>query len=93
MLVLGFVIFVGMKMTFELPQDLVIRLKMRAARDGSKLKDLIAEACRKLLAEEAEQAERGPRKSPFPLIKGGKAKTADALSPDRVDELLWGGSK
>lgn len=81
-----------MKMTFELPQDLVLRLKLRAAQDGSKLKDLIAEACRRLLAED-KPAKRRTRNSPFPVIKGGKAKAVEALSPDRVDELLWGPHK
>ena len=82
-----------MKMTFELPPDLVTRLKLKAAQDGAKLKDLIAEACRRLLAEEALPRKRKPQGSPFPVIKGGKAKDADALSPDRVDELLWGGGR
>lgn len=77
-----------MKMTVELPQDLVTRLKLRAAQDGSKLQDLIAEACRRLLAEEDRPTKRKSKNSPFPLIKGGRAKSADALSPKRVDELL-----
>lgn len=82
-----------MKMTFELPPDLVTRLKMKAAQDGTKLKDLIAEACRRLLAEEERPRKRNPPASPFPVIKGGKAKGAEAISPDRVDELLWGGTR
>lgn len=82
-----------MKMTFELPPDIVMRLKLRAARDGSKLKDLIAEACRRLLAEENDPKKRRIRTSPFPVMKGGKVKSAAALSPEHVDELLWGSSK
>ena len=35
-----------MKMTFDLPPNVAQRLKMRAAEEGLKLKDLIAEACR-----------------------------------------------
>ena len=80
----------NMKMTFELPPDLVMRLKLRAARDGAKLKDLIAEACRGLLAEEARPRRRKPGKGPFPVIKGGRPAATDAFSPGRVDELLWG---
>ena len=82
-----------MKMTFELPPDLVTRLKMKAAQDGAKLKDLIAEACRRLLAEEERPRKRKPPGSPFPVIKGGKSKNAEDFSPDRVDELLWGGMR
>lgn len=79
-----------MKMTFELPPDLVTRLRLRAAQDGSKLKDLIAEACRRLLADEGRPKKRKAGKGPFPVVKGGRKAAANAFSPDRVDELIWG---
>jgi hypothetical protein len=81
-----------MKMTFELPPDLVLRLKLRAAQDGSKLKDLIAEACRRLLAEEEPPKKRRSGRSPFPVVKGGMG-SGEVFSPGHVDELLWGGAQ
>jgi plasmid stability protein len=40
-----------MKTTMELPDDLVKEIKLRAVREGKKLKDAVAELLRKGLAE------------------------------------------
>ena len=81
-------------MTVDLPPDVVQRLKMRAAEEGLKLKDLIAEACRAFLAQHRKPKKRKADKSPFPIIKGGHPpKRVDELSPERIDEILWGPTK
>jgi len=83
-----------MKMTFDLPAELAQRLKVKAAEEGLKLKDLIAEACRMLLDQPRKQEKRKVKKSPFPLFKAGRpAKPGEELTPEKVDEILWGPAK
>ena len=80
-----------MKMTFDLPPDVVQRLKMRAAEEGLKLKDLIAEACRSFLTQPKKPKKRRAKKLPFPIFKGGHpAKPGEEMTPERVAEILWG---
>jgi len=84
-------IFGGMKMTFDLPADVVQRLKIKAAEDGLKLKDLIAEACRRFLEQPDKPKKAKSKKSPFPIFKGGQpAKPGEEMTPERVAEILWG---
>ena len=83
-----------MKMTFDLPADVVQRLRLKAAHEGLKLKDLLAEACRHFLSKPAVPRKQKRSKSPFPIIKGGKPpKPGMELTPEKVDELLWGSSR
>ena len=80
-----------MKMTFDLPADLVQRLKIKAAEEGLKLKDLIAEACRSFLDQPRKPKKGNAKKSPFPIFKGGHpAKPGEEMTPERVAEILWG---
>ena len=80
-----------MKMTFDLSAELVRQLKFKAAVDGRKLKDLIAEGCELLLAKASIKKMARSRKCPFPIIKGGRpAKPGQELTPERVAEILWG---
>ncbi len=87
-------IFALMKMTFDLPADVVQRLKIKAAEEGLKLKDLIAEACRMFLDQPRQPKKGKAKKSPFPLFKGGHpAKPGEELTPEKIDEILWGSAK
>lgn len=81
-----------MKMTFELPADLARQLKVRAAEEGVKLKDLVAEACRQLLAFPNKKKTKASAHKPLPtFFKGGRpAKPGEELTPEKVDEILWG---
>jgi hypothetical protein len=82
-----------MKMTFELPDDLARQLRMKAAADGIKLKDLITEACARFLhqAPKKRAKPRKPQPSPFPIIPSNKKLRGKVdLSPERVFELLYG---
>jgi len=85
------VIFEQMKMTFDLPADIAQRLRVLAAEEGIKLKDLMAEACRQFLTHHGKPQKRKAGKLPFPLFKGGHpAKPGEELTPERVAEILWG---
>lgn len=85
-----------MKTTLELPDDLVKKVKLRALRDGRKLKDAIADLLRKGLTVDmnSQPEKRRPvittdEKTGLPVIQGGRAATpAEELTPERVAEIL-----
>jgi plasmid stability protein len=55
-----------MKTTLDLPDKLMREVKIRAAQDNRKLKDLVAELLTRALADDAAQ-ERGRTKPPKPV--------------------------
>ncbi len=62
-------------------------IKVRAAREDRKLKDLIAELLRKGLATERDEGTR--RRVTLPLIHTAhEAATGDELTPERVAQIL-----
>ena len=84
-----------MKTTLDLPQDLVRQLKLRAVRDGRKLKDLAAEVLRAGLKSEVHPpAGKRPRivrdkKTGLPVIRCKRAAPkGQELTPERVAEIL-----
>lgn len=80
-----------MKTTIELPDSLVIQIKLRAIQEGRKLKDLIAE----LLQKGLEAPSPSPtdqtsclgydNQSRLPVVK---CRESRRLSPERVAEIL-----
>jgi hypothetical protein len=56
--------------TVELPDDLMKRAKIAAVRRGSTLRDLIAEALRQSLADQAHPARRRMGEAPVKLPPG-----------------------
>ena len=84
-----------MKATFDLPADLVRQLKLKALKDGRKLKDAAAEALRAGLAASAgRSADQAPvvtkdRKTGLPVIQCRRAPVpGEELTPERVAEIL-----
>src|SRR5215207_7901585 len=85
-----------MKTTLDLPDALVRQVKLRALREGRKLKDAIADLLRKGLAaqESGETLTKEPRitrdkKTGLPIINCEHAATADKeLTPERVADIL-----
>ncbi|HEX4589361.1 MAG TPA: hypothetical protein VH120_05495 [Gemmataceae bacterium] len=85
-----------MKTTLELPDDLIKRVKLRALRDGRKLKDTIADLLQKGLTTDKNsppEPERAvittDKKTGLPLIRGGRpAPPAEELTPERVADIL-----
>ncbi|HEX5368822.1 MAG TPA: antitoxin [Dehalococcoidia bacterium] len=77
-----------MKTTIELPDDLMREIKIRAAREDRRLKDLIAELLRQGLADQ-ERHDAPAHRVELPLIKGGHpAPPGQELTPDRIAEIL-----
>lgn len=84
-----------MKTTLDLPPDLVRAMKVRAARDGRKLKEVAAEVVRAGLAVRTHSSGgRGPKvirdkKTGLPVIQClHAAKRDEEMTPQRVAELL-----
>ena len=77
-----------MKTTLDLPDDLMRTIKVRAAREDRKLKDLVEELLRRGLTAEAPQAAVRHRVK-LPLIRGGHpAAPGEEMTPERVAEIL-----
>lgn len=74
-----------MKTTIDLPDDLMIAVKVRAARENRKLKDLIAEALRRDLAL-SEAPLRHSVRDVQPLSAGEVI--VDAEPEDRLEDML-----
>jgi hypothetical protein len=59
-----------MRTTFDLPDDLMKRAKIAAVRRGWSLRDLVAEALRRLLAEQTAPKRRRMTVAPIKLPAG-----------------------
>jgi hypothetical protein len=59
-----------MRTTFDLPDDLMRRAKIAAVKRGSSLRDLVAEAIRRLLAESAGAKRQRMTEAPIKLPPG-----------------------
>jgi plasmid stability protein len=81
-----------MKTTLDLPDDLMRAIKIRAAEENRRLKDLIAELLRQSLAA-PPAAPRGARKRVrLPLVRcAHRARPEDEMSPERVAKVLLEG--
>jgi len=85
-----------MKTTLDLPDGLVKQVKLRAVREGRKLKDEVADLLRKGLSTAAQEepntqsaAIRTDKKTGLPLIECKQAASPDEeLTPERVAEIL-----
>ncbi len=76
-----------MKTTIDLPDELMRSIKVRAAREDRKLKDLIPELLRKGLATERDDVLRHRVKLPL-IHTAHEAAPGDELTPERVAQIL-----
>jgi plasmid stability protein len=85
-----------MKTTIELPESLIKQVKLRALRDGRKLKDAVADLLRKGLkagtssdGADHQAVVAKDRKTGLPLIEcRTAAPSQEEMTPDRVAEIL-----
>jgi plasmid stability protein len=82
-----------MKTTLDLPDALVKQVKLRAVREGRKLKDAVADLLRKGLAATSEPAAppvvSTDKKTGLPLIECKRAATPqEEMTPQRVADIL-----
>ena len=77
-----------MKTTFDLPEDLVRKMKLRAVREGKKLKEVATEVVRRgLEAPPTGKAPTGTRVK-LPLIMCERAAPDAELNPEQITEVL-----
>ena len=76
-----------MKTTIELPDALMRTIKVKAAREDRKLKDVVAELLERGLAEDSLGPKPGHRVK-LPLIQTGRRDVDNIMTPERLDEIL-----
>jgi plasmid stability protein len=85
-----------MKTTLDLPNALIKQVKLRALREGRKLKDAVADLLRKGLAAPTHldsvsdsSAVTTDKKTGLPLIRGKHpAPLGEEITPQRVADIL-----
>jgi plasmid stability protein len=78
-----------MKTTLDLPDDLMRAVKIRAAEENRKLKDLIAELLRRGLAQPSGAPPTGRHRVRLPLVQcAHEARPGEEMTPERVAEVL-----
>lgn len=75
-----------MKTTLDLPADLIREMKLRAAHEGRKLRDVATEIFRRGLSQPVPQSDTARHRVKLPLIECGKAATE--LTVEQVAEVL-----
>jgi len=78
-----------MKTTLELPDELMRAAKVRAAEEGRRLKDVMADLIRRGLTEQTALAGVVPRRVRLPLIEcAHEARSDQEMTPERVAQIL-----
>lgn len=75
-----------MKTTLDLPTELIREMKLRAAHEGRKLRDVATEIFRRGLAQPNPQSDTVRHRVKLPLIQCKKAATE--LTASQVAEVL-----
>ena len=77
-----------MKTTLDLPDELMREIKVRAAREDRKLKDLVAELLRRGLREESAKPDQIRNRVKLPLIHSTHPAKPGENSPERMAQIL-----
>ncbi len=81
-----------MKTTIELPDELLIAAKKRAAELRRPLRELVEEGLRARLAQPEKARARKPRKIRWVLVKGGLPPGLDVTDRVKLHEWLRSGN-
>ena len=74
-----------MRTTVELPDELLARAKSQAALSGMSLRELFVEAVEQRLKPVSRKVRRDP-----PVLGGPKAPRIGILTPEQIDEAMFG---
>ncbi len=78
-----------MKTTLELPDELMREVKIRAVNENRRIKDVVADALRRGLAQEGPAPARVRQRVQLPLVECvHEAHPDDEMTPDRVATIL-----
>lgn len=79
----------NMKTTFELPDELMREVKIRAVNENRRIKDVVTEAIRRGLAMQDSVSDSVQYRVRLPLVETAhRANTDDEMTPDKVASLL-----
>ena len=85
-----------MKTTLDLPEELVREMKIRAAREGRKLRDVATEIIQRGISSTGPTIKPKGKRVKLPFFQGKKpANPADELTPDKIhvirmnQEIEW----
>jgi hypothetical protein len=74
-----------MRTTIEIPDELLVQAKSRAALAGISLREFFIEAVEQRLARANKKIRRDP-----PVIGGPKARRIGVLTREQIDEAMFG---
>lgn len=78
-----------MKTTLDLPEELVREMKIRAAKEGRKLREVATEIIQKGLASPERMNKTGKgRRVKFPILKC-ESPAIRQFTPEELDEILY----
>lgn len=78
-----------MKTTLDLPAELVREMKLRAASDGRKIRDVATEIFRRGLAQASMTDGNNRNRVKLPLIECNPPRTkANEMTPEKVADVL-----
>src|SRR5262245_4142896 len=80
-----------MKITVDLPDDLVRQVKIRAAAENRTLNETVAELLRRGLAQQLGESPPSHHRAQLPLVQcTHPARPDEEMTPERVAEILIG---
>ncbi|HRH69327.1 MAG TPA: hypothetical protein PLB89_07465 [Flavobacteriales bacterium] len=79
-----------MKTTIELPDDLLRAMKVRAAKEGRSLKELLTAILRSAMKSSSATTVGKSGGGQLPVLRTSKAKAGREMTPERIAEVLWG---
>jgi hypothetical protein len=76
-----------MKSTVEIPNPLFRRIKVHAAMEGLKLKEVVAFALSAYLTQPRPPSKNGTRPCPFPLVRGKTGRLMKEMCNEMIAQL------
>ena len=78
-----------MKMTLDLPDDVMRAVKIRAVEENRRLKDVIADLLRRGLDQKPGPPSEGRRRVQLPLVEcAHEARPGEEMTPERAADAL-----
>ncbi|MEK6231019.1 MAG: hypothetical protein N2A42_04150 [Luteolibacter sp.] len=77
-----------MKTTLDLPEELVREMKVRAAREGRKLREVATEVIQRGLSAPTPTKEVAAKRIKFPILRCEGPATRQ-FTPEELDEILF----
>lgn len=78
-----------MKTTLDLPEELVREMKIRAAREGRRLRDVATEIIQRGMDDHGTKPQKKGYRVKLPLIHSTRVVPAEEqLTPEKIDEIL-----